>query len=45
MDLDKWWQIMLEPASLTVIENLWKKPVLALLNDTSHLRIVGNIKN
>jgi broad specificity phosphatase PhoE len=38
-DLDKWWEIPNELASLTIVENVWQQPELIVLNDTSHLRV------
>ena len=36
-DMEGWWRIPLELASLTVVEKVGQEPEIALLNDTSHL--------
>jgi alpha-ribazole phosphatase len=37
IDVAKWWQFKTDLASLTIVENFADGPVLALMNDTSHL--------
>jgi len=37
LDLSHWWQIQLDPASLTVVETYPEGAVLCLLNDVCHL--------
>jgi alpha-ribazole phosphatase len=36
--IEKWWRFRLTPASLTIIENAEREPVLTRLNDVSHLK-------
>lgn len=38
LDFNKWHQIKLELASITIFENITHQPVLTLLNDTCHLK-------
>jgi broad specificity phosphatase PhoE len=35
--IENWWRFSLEPASLTIIEDFGRGPVLTRLNDVSHL--------
>jgi broad specificity phosphatase PhoE len=39
VDVTEWWQFAVAPASLTIVENVHRQSVLALLNDVSHLEI------
>jgi alpha-ribazole phosphatase len=39
IDIESWLRFRLAPASLTVVEDVGRKPVLTLLNDVSHLQI------
>jgi broad specificity phosphatase PhoE len=38
MDVETWRRFRLAPASLTIIEDVEREPVLTLLNDVSHLK-------
>jgi broad specificity phosphatase PhoE len=38
MDIENWRRFRLVPASLTIIEDVEREPVLTLLNDISHLK-------
>jgi alpha-ribazole phosphatase len=39
MDINNWWRFQSDNASVSIVDNMERAPVLALLNDTSHLRV------
>jgi len=41
IDIESWWRFRFAPASLTIVEDVEREPVLTLLNDVSHLKIPG----